>query len=139
QVRNFARAEVRPMTPEQLMMAVIKSTAGEETAKHMAEAIRRADANSGYGGMGMAMGMGMGDLGEYNRLMQRFIGTSTAEDRAGKLQFEGTVSQALMMMHSPFMINYIKTGVKRYRGDMSWLFASTLGRAPNEAESSAFG
>jgi hypothetical protein len=136
QVRNFARAEVRPMTPEQLMMAVIKSTAGEETAKHMAEAIRRADANSGYGGMGM--GMGMGDLGEYNRLMQRFIGTSTAEDRAGKLQFEGTVSQALMMMHSQFMLGYIKMGVKRFQGDMSWLFASTLGRMPNDAESSAF-
>ncbi|HLX62822.1 MAG TPA: DUF1549 domain-containing protein, partial [Planctomycetota bacterium] len=98
QVRNFARAEVRPMTPEEFFMAVIKATAGDETAKHMEDQIRKRDANSGYGGMmtdnggtpppagkggkgAMAMGMGMGggDLGEYTRLMERFIGTSTAE------------------------------------------------------------
>ncbi|HLX64714.1 MAG TPA: hypothetical protein VKX17_25815, partial [Planctomycetota bacterium] len=55
------------------------------------------------------------------------------------LQFEGTVGQALMMMHSPFVTNYIKLGVKRYSGDMTWLFASTLGRPPSPVESSAFG
>ncbi len=159
QVRNFARAEVRPMTPEELLMAVVKATGGADKATTMEEAIRKQDADSGYGGMamggakggggagagkgkggkGMMMDMGYGgDLGEYNMLMQRFVGTSTAEDRAGKLQFEGTVAQALMMMHSPFMTNYVKQGVKRFNGDMTWLFATTLGRPPTPEEASAF-
>ena len=134
QVRNFARAEVRPMTPEELFMAIIKATGGEEKAKMMEEGIRKRDANSGYGG-NMAMN---GEVTAMTDLMNRFIGTSTAEDRAGKLQFEGTVAQALMMMHSQFMLGYIKQGVKRFKGDMTWLFATTLGRAPTPEESNAF-
>ncbi len=134
QVRSFARAEVRPMTPEELFMAIVKATGGEEKAKMMEEGIRKRDANSGYGG-NMAMN---GEVSAMTDLMQRFIGTSTAEDRAGKLQFEGTVAQALMMMHSPFMLGYIKQGVKRFKGDMTWLFATTLGRAPTPEESNAF-
>lgn len=88
--------------------------------------------------MGMGMMEGTGDLAQFNQLLARFIGTSTAEDRAGKLQFEGTVGQALMMMHSAFMQNYIKSGTKRFRGDMTWLFATTLGRSPTPEESAAF-
>ena len=136
QVRYFARAEVRPMTPESLFLAVIKATAGEEKVKSIVEGQRKQDESYAYGAK---MGGMNADLGEVTQLMNRFIGTSTAEDRAGKLQFEGTVSQALMMMHSGFMQNYIKMGVKRFRGDMTWLFASTLGRPPTPEESNAFG
>ena len=135
QVRNFARAEVRPMTPEELFMAIVKATGGPEKAKMMEDGIRKRDANSGYGGNGGAMNPELADL---TNLMGRFIGTSTAEDRAGKLQFEGTVAQALMMMHSQFMMGYIKTGVKRFKGDMTWLFATTLGRPPTPEEANAF-
>src|ERR1019366_3215867 len=88
QVRYFARAEVRPMTPEELFMAVVKSTAGEAEAKKLNDARRAQDASYEYGAKNMAMGMDGGELGNFNQLMQRFIGTSTAEDRAGKLQFE---------------------------------------------------
>ncbi|MEI6234083.1 MAG: DUF1549 domain-containing protein [Planctomycetota bacterium] len=137
QVRAFARAEVRPMTPEELFMAIIKATGGEEKSRAIGDGIRKRDANSGYGG-NMGMGMGGGELGEMTTLMNRFIGTSTAEDRAGKLQFEGTVAQALMMMHSNFMLGYIKQGVKRFKGDMTWLFATTLGRPPTPEEANAF-
>ena len=114
----------------------VKATGGEEKAKMMEDGIRKRDANSGYGGKEMGMN---GEVGEMTTLMNRFIGTSTAEDRAGKLQFEGTVAQALMMMHSNFMMGYIKQGVKRFRGDMTWLFATTLGRPPTPEEASAFG
>jgi hypothetical protein len=136
QVKYFARAEVRPMTPEELFLAVVKATAGDDRAKALLEGMRKYDASMRYGGKEQMMG---GDLAEMTNLMQKFIGTSTAEDRAGKLQFEGTVSQALMMMHSSFMQNYIKQGVKRFRGDMTWLFATTLGRPPTPEEANAFG
>ena len=75
-------------------------------------------------------------------LLQRFLSTSTAEDRAGKLQFEGTVAQALMMMHSDFTNKAIKDGVARLKkknmGDNVYIFAATLGRPPSPLEAQAF-
>lgn len=136
-VRYAARGEVRPLTPEQLLMAITKATGGEERAKALSQGLRARDT--------MMMG-GSGDVGEdvnnYYQLMQRFISTSTAEDRAGKLQFEGTVGQALMMMHSGFMTDAIKRGVARFQkkgqGDMVYIFAACLGRPPQGPESGAF-
>ena len=145
EVRYAARAEVRPMTPEMLFTAIMKSTGGEETAKTLLADLRSRDDAMAMAGMGGTGGMAAmkPEVGQYYELMRRFINTSTAEDRAGKLQFEGTVSQALMMMHDPFMLNGIKTAVKRFKkdgmGDMVYVFAATLGRPPDSAEAGAFG
>jgi len=137
-VRYAARAEVRPMTPEMLFMAIQKATGGEEKSKQLLAGLRSRDQAMTEGKMEMMNQ----DVNDFYGLMQRFINTSTAEDRAGKLQFEGTVSQALMMMHSPFMNNSIKAGVtrlaKKQQGDMVYIFASCLGRPPMGPESNAF-
>jgi len=136
-VRYAARAEIRPMTPEMLFASILKATGGEEAAKQMSVGMRSRDKAMMTGNMA-----GMEGANNYAQLLQRFIGTSTAEDRAGKLQFEGTVSQALMMMHSGFINGAIKSGVERFRkkgqGDMVYIFAATLGRGPTGAESAGF-
>jgi len=138
-VRYAARAEVRPMTPEELFMAILKSTGGEEKAKGLLAGLRGRDKDMMDGKMDA---MNQGDVAQFYGLMQRFIATSTAEDRAGKLQFEGTVSQALMMMHSGFMNDSIKRGVARFQqkgqGDMVYIFAAVVGRPPVPAEMGPF-
>ena len=137
-VRNTARAEVRPMTPEMLFSAVVKATGGEEKAKALTEGLLKREEAM----MSGDMMNGRGQTGEFYNLLQRFINTSTAEDRAGKLQFEGTVSQALMLMHSGFIQRAIADGVTRFKqkgmGDMVYIFAATLGRPPTPIEASAF-
>jgi hypothetical protein len=139
-VRYAARAEVRPMTPEMLFMAILKATGGEEKAKALLAGLRGRDQAMMAGGDMNAMNQG--DVGQFYGLMQRFIATSTAEDRAGKLQFEGTVAQALMMMHSGFMNTAIKNGVTRFQnkgqGDMVYIFAAVVGRPPMPAEMGPF-
>jgi hypothetical protein len=136
-VRYAARAEVRPMTPEQLFASILKATGGEERAKALNSGMRNRDKAMMSGNM-----QGMDEANNYANLLNRFIGTSTAEDRAGKLQFEGTVSQALMMMHSGFMNDAIRNGVARFKkkgqGDMVYIFAATLGRGPTGAETAGF-
>ncbi|HYG74685.1 MAG TPA: DUF1549 domain-containing protein [Planctomycetota bacterium] len=137
-VRYAARAEVRPMTPEMLFMAIQKATGGEEKSKALLAGLRSRDQAMTEGKMEMMNQ----DVNEFYGLMQRFINTSTAEDRAGKLQFEGTVAQALMMMHSDFMNRSIRNGVarlqKKGQGDMVYVFAACLGRPPQGPESNAF-
>ena len=137
-VRNAARAEVRPMSPEMLFTAIIKACGGEEKAKALMEGLRKRD-QADMDKKNVAVDQTVTDV--YN-LMQRFINTSTAEDRAGKLQFEGTVSQALMMMHSDFINKAIKDGISRFKkknqADMVYVFAATLGRPPSPLESAAF-
>jgi hypothetical protein len=138
-VRYAARAEIRPMTPEMLFMAIQKATGGEEASKALLSGLRARDQAMMDGKM---EGMNANVNNFYN-LMRRFINTSSAEDRAGKLQFEGTVAQALMMMHSGFMNDSIRQGVtrlqKKYGNDMTFIFASCLGRPPSGPESGAFG
>ena len=138
-VRYAARAEIRPMTPEMLFMAIQKATKGEDASKALLSGLRARDQAMMDGKM-EGMNAGVNDF--YN-LMRRFINTSSAEDRAGKLQFEGTVAQALMMMHSGFMNDSIRFGVtrlqKKYGNDMTFIFASCLGRPPSGPESNAFG
>jgi len=135
--RYAARAEIRPMTPEMLFASILKATGGEEAAKQMSQGMRSRDKAMMTGNMA-----GMEGANGYAQLLQRFIGTSTAEDRAGKLQFEGTVSQALMMMHSQFINGAIRSGVDRFKkkgqGDMVYIFAATLGRGPTGAETAGF-
>jgi len=138
-VRYAARAEVRPMTPEVLLTAIVKATGGQEAASALMSGLRQRDTAMMMGKMDEVSN----DVREFGNLMQRFINTSTAEDRAGKLQFEGTVAQALMMMHSNYMLNAVKSGVDRFKkkgmGDMVYIFAATLGRPPTSIEASAFG
>ena len=138
-VRYAARAEVRPMTPEMLFMAIQKSTGGEESSKRLLSGLRSRDQAMSDGKM---EGMSSAEVNNYYNLMRRFINTSSAEDRAGKLQFEGTVAQALMMMHSGFMNDSIKGGVsrleKKYGSNMTYIFASCLGRPPSGPETNAF-
>ena len=137
-VRMAGRAEVRPMTPEMLFTAVIKACGGEEKARTLMDGLRKRD-QATMEKKNEAVDQTVNDF--YN-LEQRFINTSTAEDRAGKLQFEGTVSQALMMMHSDFINHAIKDGVQRFKkknmGDMIYIFAALLGRPPTSQESAAF-
>ncbi len=137
-VRNAARAEVRPMGPEMLFTAIIKACGGEEKAKALMDGLRKRD-QADMDKKNVAVDQTVTDV--YN-LMQRFINTSTAEDRAGKLQFEGTVSQALMMMHSDFINKAIRDGISRFKkkgqADMIYIFAATLGRPPTPIESAAF-
>jgi len=137
-VRYAARADVRPMTPEMLFSAIIKATGGNEAANLLTDGLRSRDEAMMTGKMD---GMNP-QVNNFVGLMQRFINTSTAEDRAGKLQFEGTVAQALMMMHSDFMNDSIDKGVLRFQkkgqGEMVYIFAATLGRPPLPAEAGAF-
>ena len=138
-VRNAARAEVRPMSPEMLFTAIIKACGGEEKSKALMEGLRKRD-QADMDKKNLVVDQTVTDF--YN-LMQRFISTSTAEDRAGKLQFEGTVSQALMMMHSDFINRAIRESISRFKkknmADMIYVFAATLGRPPSSIESAAFG
>ncbi|HYF52417.1 MAG TPA: DUF1549 domain-containing protein [Planctomycetota bacterium] len=137
-VRYAARAEVRPMTPEMLLTAIVKATGGDEKADALMAGLRARDTAMMEGKMDNVSD----DVRQFGDLMQRFINTSTAEDRAGKLQFEGTVAQALMMMHSNYMTNAVKSGVERFKkkgmGDMVYIFAATLGRPPSNIEAAAF-
>ena len=138
EVCNAARAEVRPMTPEMLFTAIVKACGGEEKAKSLLDGLHKRD----MADMEHKMESVDQTVNDFYNLMQRFINTSTAEDRAGKLQFEGTVAQALMMMHSDFTNKAIREGVARLKkknmGDMIYIFAATLGRPPSTLETQAF-
>lgn len=133
-VRNAGRAEVRPMTPEMLFSAIIKASEGEEKSRAFSASLRSND--EGQGMMNSMINTNEGN--SLINLMQRFINTSVAEDKAGKLQFEGTVSQALMMMHSNFANKAVENGIgilrKSGKDDMIHVFASILGRPPTEKE-----
>jgi hypothetical protein len=137
-VRYAARAEVRPMTPEVLLAAVVKATGGDEKSKSLQEGLRETDRSIMAGTMKEVKP----DVRDYYELMQRFVNSSTSEDRAGKLQFEGTVAQALMLMHSEFMNRAIRESIQRFKkkgmGDMIYIFAATLGRPPTATEAQTF-
>jgi len=138
-VRYGARAEVRPMTPEMLLMAIEKACGGEEKVKSLIEGLKKRDLTDPYKRNDAADP----HINDYFNLMQRFINTSSAEDRAGKLQFEGTVAQALMMMHSDFTSKGIRDAVLRFKAkdqnNLINIFATTLGRPPSDIEVRAFG
>ena len=133
-VRYAARAEVRPMTPEMLLTAIVKATGGAKKVSSLLKDLRERDEAVLAGRVDRVSN----EIRNFHALLQRFVGPSSAEDGSGKLQFEGTVLQALMMMNSPFMIRSIHEGVNRFKyrgmGDMIYLFAATLGRPPTQQE-----
>jgi hypothetical protein len=139
-VRYAGRAEIRPMTPEMLFVAVLKATGGDDKARKALKAIhsgtnrsqnqfyeRRNDSNS--------------DVDEFYELLQRFFAKSNPTGAESNLQFEGSFTQALMMMHSGFMQRAIRDAVtfhsRKGMGDPVYLFAVALGRPPTKEESAA--
>ncbi|HYF47882.1 MAG TPA: DUF1549 and DUF1553 domain-containing protein [Planctomycetota bacterium] len=138
QVRFAGRAEVRPLTPEMLFVAIMKSTLGEDKTREALMAIyepekfysdprrqRQVDPNAQ----------------EFYSILQRFFTRSDATEIEDPLQFEGSFTQALMMMNSDLMNKAIReaTSKNSRRGiDMTYLFALTLGRPPSAAEQEAF-
>ena len=131
-VRYAARAEIRPMTPEMLFMAILRATGGDERAERAVKALRAADERpAGYSA----------ESAEILDLMRRFLVSATPDGDGGDL-FSGSFQQALLMMHSELITRTVRESITRQanRGvrDMQHIFAATVSRPPTPVEIIAF-
>ena len=127
QVRYAARAEVRPMTPEMLFCAVLKATGGEMKARAFLDGLRHTEQYNSRAGNN--------DVTAFYNLLQQFDVGSSAEDAAGSVQFTGTVTLALTMMHSTIIQRLLQSSTGSRSPES--LFANMLCRAPTKEEQDA--
>ncbi len=125
-VRYAARADVRPMTPEMMFSAVLKVSGGESKAKTFLNGLNHTDAYNRRSGNN--------DVIEFYGLLQRFP-FDGADEAAAANQFEGTVTFALTMMHSPLIQRVLRSGSINH--SLESLFASALCRPPSKMEREA--
>ena len=123
-VRYAARADVRPMTPEMVFCAVLKSANGGTKAKVFLEGLRHSQAYNARNGNS--------DVAEFYALLQQFHAEGEGQPAVASVEFQGTVTLALMMMHAPIIQRMLRGGTGSRSVDK--LFADTLCRQPTPDE-----
>lgn len=127
QVRYAARAEVRPLTPEMLFCAVLKATGGERKARSFLDGLRHTEAYNTR--------VGNDDVTAFYNLLQQFDVGNSGDEGIANVQFTGTVTMALMMMHSTVIQRLLQSSTGSRSSES--LFATMLCRQPTKEEQEA--